>query len=174
MNPLLRQAVPDDAAAIARVHIASWQAAYRGQLPDQFLDSLSAEFERRSDFWRNHISAPPSPQHEVWVATVESAVEGFVAAGPARQSPPDTGEIYAIYVSPERWSAGLGRALLSHGADRLAATYPAAILWVLESNTRARQFYNRAGWVADGETKLETLPDGIELREVRYGKCLRR
>lgn len=173
MNPLIRQAVPDDAPAIARVHIASWQAAYRGQLPDQFLDSLSAELERRSVFWRTHIAAPPSPQHEVWVASVESGVEGFVAMGPARQSTADTGEVYAIYISPERWNQGLGHSLMAHATDHLAAFYPAAILWVLESNMRARRFYEKAEWLADGETKLENLPDGIELREVRYQKRLR-
>ena len=40
MIGLVRQAEIGDAAAIARVHVASWRTTYRGLLPDEFLDSL--------------------------------------------------------------------------------------------------------------------------------------
>ena len=166
----IRQAVEADAGAIAALHIRSWQSAYRGQLPDHFLDSLDHELGRRTEFWQTHISMVSSAKHEIWAADLEACVNGFVALGPARDTESEaTGELYAIYVNPDRWDQGLGSALLAHATGRLTALgYSAAILWVLESNTRARRFYERAGWAADGRIKIETLPDNVELREVRY------
>ncbi|HEY1808803.1 MAG TPA: hypothetical protein VGG42_09585 [Acidobacteriaceae bacterium] len=41
----LRLAEPPDAMAAARVHVRSWQAAYRGLMPDAFLDQLRPEDE---------------------------------------------------------------------------------------------------------------------------------
>ena len=169
MDALIRKAVPDDAESIAHVKTRSWQAAYRGQLPDCLLDSLDQELLPRTEFWRTEISSPRSPKHEIWVAETDARVEGFVALGPERQADP-AGEIYAIYVNPHRWNQGIGRMLFSRATDRLAAAgYPAAILWVLESNTRARRFYEIAGWTLDGKTKTESLPGGVQLQEVRYG-----
>lgn len=169
----LRPALPADAASIATVHIHSWQAAYRGQLPDRFLDELGQELSQRTQFWRTHISAAP-PQTEVWIAGDAASVFGFVALGPARHEGDNTlGEIYAIYVHPRHWSQGAGRDLFKHGENRLSSMgYIEALLWVLESNSRARRFYESAGWSVDGLSKTETLPGDIELREVCYRKAL--
>jgi len=169
MNALVRRAAPEDAESIATVHIESWQTAYRGQLPDPYLDQLDLELVRRTEFWRMHI-ATPRPNTEIWVACGSAHAEGFAALGPARDADPNsTGEVYAIYVQPRQWNQGLGRALFTHATNRLASLgFSTAILWVLESNARARRFYEIAGWSLDGATKLETLPGGIELREVSY------
>ena len=170
MSALVRRAVDGDAEAIAALHIRSWQSAYRNQLPARFLDRLSGELEKRTEFWRTHISTAGVGRHEIWAAEAEARLNAFAALGPARDVDAGaTGELYAIYVDPERWSQGVGRALLAHSSGRLAALGNSiAILWVLESNVRARRFYERAGWRADGGSKTENLPDGITLREVRY------
>lgn len=170
MSALVRRAVDTDAEAIGALHIRSWQTAYRGHLPDPFLDALSAELERRVEFWRSHISASGSALHEIWVADVEAHVNGFMAIGPARNAEsPGSGELYAIYVHPDCWRRGLGRILLQHATRRLTELeYSAAILWVLASNLKARGFYEHAGWTVDGGSKMEVLPDGTELREIRY------
>ena len=171
----VRRALPQDAEAIAAVHVRTWQIAYRGQLPDHFLEKLTESTDRRIEFWRNEISAPPHG-HEVWVAGHEMQVDGFAAIGPARdEDPKTTAELYAIYVEPKHWNQGLGRALFEHSTRRLAGQgYATAILWVLESNTRARRFYEIAGWAADSGSKIENRHDGIELREIRYRIDLRR
>lgn len=151
------------------MQIHTWQIAYRGQIPDTHLDQLSSEFDSRVEGWRSHISESAAAKTEIWVSDGGSQVVGFAALGPARDADALTGEIYAIYVLPEHWDQGRGRALLSHACDRLTSlAYQTAILWVLESNQRARRFYEIAGWALDGGTKTETRPDGTELREVRY------
>jgi hypothetical protein len=39
----IRAAVPEDALAVARVHVRSWQVAYRGLIAQAYLDSLKPE-----------------------------------------------------------------------------------------------------------------------------------
>ena len=169
-NGSLRPAIAEDAKAIATVHIQTWQSAYRGQLPDHYLDNLGEELARRTEMWRSGITAPRTSRTEVWVADYDKRIDGFVAFGPARDADPDVvAEVYAIYVHPNLWGQGLGRILLRQATERLRSlAYSTSMLWVLESNARARRFYEAAGWFADGRTKLETLPDNIELREVMY------
>jgi len=169
MEALVRRAVPEDADAIAALHIRSWQVAYRGQLPDQYLDKLGEQLTQRSEFWRAHISTPPTSKNEIWVVGTEPRVDAFAAIGPARDADPNVaGELYAIYVTPDRWGQGLGRTLFTHATGRLKSFgYSTAILWVLASNARARRFYEIAGWSLDGGSKLESRP-GFELRELSY------
>ena len=49
----LRRATVDDAPAIAGVHVRTWQAAYRGLMPQALLDSLT--FERRRGWWKGQL-----------------------------------------------------------------------------------------------------------------------
>ncbi len=103
-------------------------------------------------------------------------VVGFVTFGPPRpDEDPCVGELYAIYVDPDHWGAGYGRALIAAAERGLReAGYGEAVLWVLASNARSRRFYEIAGWSADGATKTEHAVWGrpVELHEVRYRKRL--
>jgi GNAT superfamily N-acetyltransferase len=94
-----------------------------------------------------------------------------VAVGPSRDRAPG-GELYAIYVDPDSWSTGVGRALIARAEERLAEEYDEATLWVLDDNPRARRFYERAGWAPDGASKREERL-GVAALEVRYYKRLR-
>jgi ribosomal protein S18 acetylase RimI-like enzyme len=89
-------------------------------------------------------------------------VIGFVTFGPSRDA--DTvgfGEIYALYVDPGRYEAGVGRRLMAHARRRLKESgFEAAVLWVLQGNERAASFYEREGWQPDGATREEE-PYGI-------------
>jgi ribosomal protein S18 acetylase RimI-like enzyme len=172
--PSIRPAEPRDAAAIARIHIRTWQIAYRGQLPDAFLDALDTEIEERTSRWQGFIAGA---QARGWVQLVtedEDQVVGFVTFGPSEEKTDDAriGEVYAIYVDPSHWDRGHGRALFTAAMRGLTETgFSAATLWVLETNARARRFYESAGWSADGATKTDHRGD-IELREVRYRRAL--
>ena len=95
---------------------------------------------------------------------------GFVSVGPSRDEH-GVGELYAIYVDPDEWSRGAGRALIVRAEERLAEEYAEATLWVLEDNPRARRFYESAGWHPDGGRQtVERL--GVSPPEVRYRKRL--
>ena len=45
-----------------------------------------------------------------------------------------------------------------------------SVLWVLPGNVRARRFYERAGWTADGAEKISEV-FGVTVPEVRYRRC---
>ena len=79
------------------------------------------------------------------------------------------GELYALYVTPAWWSTGTGRALMGSVLAALEAErYRRVVLWVLADNARARRFYERAGFAADGGTNILTGLGGVlELRYTR-------
>jgi len=168
MSPTIRAAVVDDARAIAQIHVDGWRAAYRGQMPDALLDGLSVD--QRTEDRRRGIATPRSPEHRTWVAETGGRIVAFAITGPSRDKEAAAGvaELFAIYVDPARWGTGAGRALLAHVlADLRGRGVPAVTLWVLDTNARARRFYETAGFAADGGEKSEAF-GGVPLREVRY------
>jgi GNAT superfamily N-acetyltransferase len=81
-------------------------------------------------------------------------------------------ELYAIYVDPGRYGGGIGQALLQASLRRCTdAGHERVFLWVLEGNIRARRFYERAGFRADG-TEEPFEVDGVAVPEVRYARNL--
>jgi len=158
---VVRLGTADDAEGVARVQVETWQAAYAHALPAEQLQALSMEaaVER-------HRRWPPT-----FVAEVGGRIVGFVSVGKSRD--PDTdGELFAIYVHPEHWGAGIGRELIEAGEDELRRLgHRDAVLWVLDDNPRARRFYEIAGWAVDG-TSREIEIFGFDIPEVRYAKRL--
>jgi len=163
---VIRPASPDDAAGIAAVHVASWQWAYRGKLPADYLDSLDAT--RRVSMWDRMITTDTSMT--VLVAEQASEIVGFCNVGPAKgDAGPETGELHAIYLFERVSGTGVGSALMAEGIDVLRrAGYLDAVLWVLESNDLAIAFYERAGWDHDGGRLTYELRDGVQAPAVRY------
>ena len=163
-----RDAEPRDAAAIAAVHVRSWQAGYRGLFPADFLAALRPE--DRAARYTLGSADPEDPQ--TLLALAGGQVAGFVTVGPTRDADVrGAGEIHALYVDPPRWGAGVGGALLARGCERLLERgHTAAVLWVLDGNTRAARMYEAHGWRADGATRLED-PWGIVARVHRYRRA---
>jgi len=162
---IVRDATGEDAEAIERIRVRGWQVAYRHLYPPDELDRLPVDAAR----WRERIEHPPRG----WTIIVAGSPErllGFASTGPSRDEL-GVGELYAIYVDPDAWSQGTGRALLAHAEERLSERYKHATLWVLEANERARRFYAAAGWTPDGaRQEVERL--GVSPPEVRYRKRL--
>jgi len=160
----VRAATGTDADDVRRVQEESWRVAYAHVFP---AEQLAASFVD-ADYWRRTIEVPPLG----WTLYVAGEpVVGFVCVGPSRDEDA-VGELYAIYVLPDAWSTGAGRALIERAEKRLAREYEEATLWVLEANSRARQFYERAGWRRDGARK-QYERWGVEAPEIRYRKRLR-
>lgn len=163
----VRKATVEDAAGIAFVHVRSWQVAYRGHMPDEFLDGLDAE--KRTNMW---CELTQNPDKMVFVAEdKEGDIVGFSALGPSRDpdTKSNTAEISAIYVHPEKWKKGVGRALLSASLDEVRKReFDQVTLWVLEANQRARLFYESFGFTPDGAMKDDDQWKSFAVREVRY------
>jgi ribosomal protein S18 acetylase RimI-like enzyme len=157
MEVRIREATPKDARAIATIHVDAWRDAYRGQLTDDYLDGLSVE--DRLEQHRRSLEEPSSGW-ATWVAQDGDAIVGFAVTGPSEDADadPKTGEVYAIYLEPTRVGTGVGRTLFEHAVGDLRHRgFATATLWVLETNERARRFYETLGWKPDGTTTSERV-----------------
>jgi GNAT superfamily N-acetyltransferase len=169
--PRLRQAGSGDAGAVAALHIASWQATYRGELPDSFLDRQSLA-ERASE-WERRLAEPGS---RLLLVEGNGMLLGFAAYGPSRDIDADPAriwELYNLHLLPEQRGGGLGHLLFDAVAEQgRHAGRGRLSLWVGERNWPARRFYERRGMQADGTTQMHRLGSGAELAEVRYVRSL--
>jgi GNAT superfamily N-acetyltransferase len=165
----IRSAVPADALAVAKIHVRSWQAGYRGLLPADYLDSLRPE-DRAARYDFTHTD-PARPYTRVAVGA--ESILGFASTMPsADPTLPDHGELCALYVDPDRWGSGLGVALVSDARGRMAGQgFRHALLWVLNGNARADRFYRNDGWSPDGVRKREVMW-GIDVEDLRYQRPL--
>jgi GNAT superfamily N-acetyltransferase len=163
----IREAEGKDITPIASIHVRAWQAAYRGQLDDAYLDGL--DVDERIPQTRSMLEDAP-PEFRTWVAQDGADVIGFAVTGPSQDADADkkTGELYAIYLEPERVGTGVGRSLFEHAVGDLTERgFTEATLWILETNATARRFYEAAGWSLDGTTASELLDTGMRAT-VRY------
>ena len=179
--------------AVRRV---SWRVAYAGLIGQSYIDRATAVPSgiSHSAPWRRTLvavaggssgAAGGSP------AVAGCTVVGYTAFGPERSglapqpgrgradrlplTPAGlagaVGEVYAIYVAPDWWSTGTGRLLMEAAvASLVSAGYQRAVLWVLDTNARARRFYEKAGWAPDGAANTMAALGGVV--EVRYTRPL--
>lgn len=173
---LVREARPDDADAIGRVHVEAWRAAYRGMMPDEFLASLDPAV--RAARWRERMSSWGGEKKLFVVEGESGAAVGFAGVGPLRDDADDAGsrgELYMINVAPAAWGTGAASALLARASEALRDLgHREAILWVLRQNARARRFYEREGWKPSGDRRDTLTENGFtfEVDELRYGRAL--
>ena len=157
----LRQARRGDELLVAELHVRSWQEAYNGLMPADFLAALDPR--DRAERYRFESEEGPTTVLAVDCdGHGEEELLGFASFGRSRDDDlPDHGEIGALYVDPTRHRGGVGRLLMAEARRRLAADgYQQAFLWVLRGNERARSFYEREGWRPDGASRVEE-PYGI-------------
>lgn len=168
--PTIRQAVEDDANGVATVHVTSWQTAYRGLIPDAWLDQLS--LGDRAERWRQLLSNPVDGR--TIVAERDGQILGWASFGPGRDPEQgDEGELWGLYVLPSVASTGVGHALITAAESALLDEgFSSAYLWVLDHNDRAANFYERHGWLADGTHKRDER-GSLTLIEWRRSKTLR-
>ena len=171
MTTRIRRARRDDAAAIGRVHVETWQSSYAGLLPDELLVAMSDV--RQSAWWARALEDPDQARG-VFVADDEDrGVVGFASGGPVRDPPEGldgmearVGEVYTLYVEPDFQNRGLGRSLLDALFGQLASDgFDTAVLWMLAENP-TRFFYEGLGGEAVGE-RIDTLA-GADVEEVAY------
>ncbi|MFI0790595.1 GNAT family N-acetyltransferase [Streptomyces lydicus] len=170
-----------DVDGVSAVRVRGWQAAYRGLMPQAYLDAMSvtADAERRRSWF-----ARRSPEVADLVAEAAGEVIGWASVGPARDPDiapgaeelpaprPTAGELFALYVTPRLIGTGVGCALLAAATDHAGTKgFHALYLWVVRGNTRARRFYERAGFEPDGVEETYEV-GGRSVPELRYRRPL--
>jgi len=168
MGPTFRDARPEDAAAIAALHQRAGEAAYRGVLPDELLDELTADVRARR--WGTVLT-----QGDERCLLLEG--DGLLAFA---HTSPTAGEdvdepaltLHALYVDPDRVGTGLGRTLLGELMRRARAEgVREIVLWVLASNDRGIAFYAGNGFVPDGRVGVRENREG-GMRALRLRRSL--
>lgn len=171
---LIREMALADCDRVAEIRIRGWQSAYRGLIPQSYLDGLSVAED--AEHRRVRLAQADGSVVNLVAEDTGGQVVGWACHGPYRDGElrtPDA-ELYAVYVHPEQVGRGAGQALLAESVARCAAAgHGRLLLWVLKENGRARRFYERAGFHADGaEEPFEV--DGVVVPEVRYARALPR
>lgn len=165
----IRTAQEQDALGIAKIHVGTWQHAYRGQVPDSYLDNLPQELNKRADKWKETIGKKQRGLR-VFVAESEQGIVGFCIVNACRDDDmdSDTGEVGAIYVDSMLIGKGIGSALMEAGLNFLKEEgFKKATLWVLTSHKKSREWYEKKGWKLEGKRKIEDR-GGMKLDETRY------
>ena len=86
-EPVVRPATLADATEIAVIHVRSWQAAYRGLMPQDYLDGLDPA--ARAAHWQRNLAALDWPASGVLVVsagpeTASTGIAGFAGYWPTR------------------------------------------------------------------------------------------
>ncbi len=164
---MIRDATVEDAPAIARIHVDTWRDAYAGIIPESFLANLSKE--SRQNRWADVLTQ--SAHGTIVITNEDSGIVGWASFGPSRDDDgAGTGEIYAVYLDSGHQGKGYGRKMMAVVEDRLLEmSFTVITLWVFELNSRARRFYQKAGYAADGTRKTILIGSRV-LIECRYRK----
>jgi len=149
----VRSASLDDAEAMALVHVGSWRETYRGVVRNEVLDD-PAMLERWIAFWRGTLADPARAASRVAVSESDGRIRGIAMARPGRPQ-----QLHLLYALRELHGTGAGGALLEAVLDPSPAE-----LWVAERNPRARAFYAKHGFAADGVSRGD---ETIEIRLAR-------
>lgn len=165
----IRIATPDDAASIGAIRVAAWQAAYRGAMPDAYLDALDPGANLKG--LRAALGAEPAPFTLRVVDDAEGQPVAFSIVGKPRYGaadPASTMELWALNVYPLHWRRGAGKELVRQALVDARAQQGIALveLWCIHSNMAARRLYEACGFRASGEVRTTSHLTGYPLQEV--------
>jgi len=169
MTILVREAIVEDAKIISSIGVKSWQAAYRGIVPDEYLNSLSPK--QREVHLIKSLSALT---YRFAIGELDGQCVGMICFYPknSEESLEEVWELEALYLLPQYWDRGIGRELIQY-AFRYMRGLKVNIcnLWVLIDNHRAKRFYEYMGLTCTGKEKTIEI-GGKKLIEVCYSICL--
>ncbi|SHO52607.1 GNAT family N-acetyltransferase [Anaerocolumna xylanovorans] len=156
--PIIRDATINDAEEKGFVHYQTWQETYTGLMNDAYMKNMKAE---------NCINIARKYPENNLVAIINNMIVGFACYGQCKdEGMDDYGEIIALYVLKKYQKQGIGKALLEACINKLS-NYDKYCLWVLNTNQKAIEFYEKAGFQFNSDKKQEVLITPItELRMV--------
>lgn len=157
----IRYVLPDDdRKKISNVYEQSWRCAYKNIIPQSYFDSIPG------GSWADNINRDGRKN---LIMLENGTIIGTLSFCRSRwKQYDDYGEIVAIYFLPEYMGKGYGKYLLDRAIEELKALgFETVLLWVLEDNRRARNFYEKYGFTLSGEYRIDNI-GGKELWEVMY------
>lgn len=157
-DPEIRSARRDELRALHEVRIATWKLAYRGMVPDAYLDDYALTDEMVQLF-EDRYDEGDSRTAGAWLG---DQPVGVAVAGACRDEDRlGEQELFALYVHPDSWGSGVAEGLWR-------AVSPFTSLWVLAANLRARAFYERCGFAVDPSVPPKEIVFAEPVLELRY------
>ncbi|WP_392968797.1 GNAT family N-acetyltransferase [Streptomyces sp. LN245] len=158
---VIRTALPVEAETIADLHFRARSTYYPDGVPQGDVDWAEA--------WRGSIARPDA---HVLCAVAQGRMVGIASFRTDEGAPADTVKLFQFHVDPDRWRAGIGRALHAACVEEWQADgMRAATLDVHTDNLRAQAFYARLGWVPDPENPPEEGDHHLYLRYAVAGRA---
>jgi RimJ/RimL family protein N-acetyltransferase len=164
----IRQATPDDADAIAELHMRSAEVGFTNIFAGSDL-AMSRE-ELAADWWER-LQHDARLNRSTLVAESDEQIVGVLIAGP---DPYDSavGRVSRLYIDPQTWSQGVAGQLLDACITRLRELRcRVATAWIMEPNLRAQAVVERLGAKRTGARqptceRATADPGGVE--DVEY------
>lgn len=148
----------DNLLEISNIYESSWKFAYKGIIPQDYLDSIpKGRWANRREGMNNLVLI----ENGIIIGTASFCKSRWEKYN-------DYGEIVSIYFLPDYMGKGYGNHLIKKCIEELKSLgFKKLLLWVLEDNLRARKFYEKNGFVCSGEYLSDNI-GGKDLREVMY------
>jgi GNAT superfamily N-acetyltransferase len=160
----IRGGTPGDEGAIAGLAVRAWRVGFRGIVPEEIDPQRAWRPEKLTE--RLGATDPRGPR--TLIAEVDRHVAGFALFGPCRDedAAEGWGEIWALYVDPDRWRRGVGSSLVHAAVAQLEdAGFAEASVWTLAESLRNLRFYESLGFVRDGATqRRQSFGSPLEVR----------
>lgn len=150
----------DSREKISNIYEQSWKYAYKGIIPQEYLDSIP------SGQWCGAIDNPD--RHTLIILDGDKIIGTSSYCKSRFEDYKDWGEIISIYFLPEYMGKGYGKQLLEKAVEELKTMgFETIFLWVLEDNHCARHFYEKFGFKNSGKYIVNNI-GGKDLRELQY------
>jgi RimJ/RimL family protein N-acetyltransferase len=169
MGIYIRYANKDDADIIALINSKSFHQAFQGIIPDEFLKEKFS-YERLKDRLCKELCEGTTTSCVMYKDDIPMGMLTF-AKDDNKERDNSEIDIWRIYLLPEYWGQNLGMEFIDWGIKELKRKrYKKVALWVVEENVRARKFYEKIGFIHEGEIRI--INPGREIKEYRYIKHL--
>jgi GNAT superfamily N-acetyltransferase len=162
------QAEPEHVDGICRVCREGWRDAYAGIGTDEETEATVAEFYDPEQV-RSEVESPDG--WHGWLVALDDE-DRVIGAGGGGTVEGDVGEVFVLYVDPDRRREGAGTALLSAITDRHREDgAETQVVSIVPSNGPARSFYERRGF-EPAEESTDGEGSGRGLSSLRFERDL--
>ena len=165
MGEVIRRVCIGDESVLAQIQTESWKAAFQNILSKEVLEKVTAVHQAES-MYRRLLKEKIGNGYILEINGAGHCIAWWDEARDLDCS--GSAELICIHSLCDRWGHGYGRKMMEKVlADIKAAGYAKVVLWTFEENGRARRFYEKLGFSADGKTKTS-----FGTQEIRYEKVL--
>ena len=155
---------PADARDMAEIHMRSWEAAYAGILPAEYIEKKNKD---RPALWERVLAEGNTTRH---IILADGRAAGLLCLGPPEEDDAggDAYELYAIYLHPDFYRQGVGTQALAFAFDKARGLGKREMtVWVFSENANAIAFYRACGFAPDGKTAVGEYGRPIESMRMR-------